>query len=245
MLMRRLGRGALPVLLVLFLAGCAAEEPAETGPPPGWEGTAGRWWLPDVDTSLAFRDLETLASMQITEGDVVYAANLAVARQDDLARQQVAVAVKRSLIRLYRNEPELVDSLFERFVMPKIEEVSLAGDIGALVEGLGRQGYRLIGNHFREPRTLLQVGKDIGVAYPDSLRARGIAGSVLTQVYLDEEGVPQAVELIEGVHPVLDDIALRATTRMRWRSAYLLRRGNWRPVPSWARFKVTFKAPPE
>lgn len=245
--------GRLLWMAAFLFAGCIQEPGVAFGPPEGWQAApaaqeAGavprRWWQAGVDTSRAFRRLETLQEMGVDHRGLTYAAGVSVAAQGDVARPHFIEAVKRSLIRLYRNEPEVVDSLFERFVTPKIEAADLAGNTSEEVERFKREGYRLIGNNFQEPRTALRIGTDVPIAYPDSLREREVGGSVRTQVYLDAEGHPQAIELLEGVHPVLDQIAMEATARMRWRPAYLMRNGNWRPVPSWVRFNITFGVPP-
>ena len=61
------------------------------------------------------------------------------------------------------------------------------------------------------------------------------------QVRVDAKGRPQSVEIIEGVHPALDTNAMRALLGGEWRAAHVLRRGNWRPVPSWVRYSITFQ----
>ena len=103
-----------------------------------------------------------------------------------------------------------------------------------------REGYRLIYRHFREPRTTLQVGTDIPVEIPDSLSAQAAGRAVSFQVFISDEGVPQAIELLSGIHPVLNHIALRATMQMRWQPAYLLRGRKSVPISSWARFRIRF-----
>jgi hypothetical protein len=60
------------------------------------------------------------------------------------------------------------------------------------------------------------------------------------QVYLNREGAPQGIELISAVHPVLDDIAMKAATQMRWQPAYLLTASKSNPVPAWVRYNVNF-----
>lgn len=232
-------RALLGVLVpVLLLSACTEAGPPDLGPPEGWTGDAGRWWQPAVDTARAFRDLETLEAMGVGE-EVTYSAG---GFSQSVARERLAYQTKRSLIELYRNDPERVDSLFERYVRPKIETADVGGDLGTLVETYKERGYESIRNHFREPRTRLRLGEDIQIAIPDSLR--GVAsGAVGMQVYVDAEGAPQAVELREGVHPVLDAIAMQAATQMRWQPAYVRGTGNWREVPSWVRYRIVFSGP--
>ena len=122
--------------------------------------------------------------------------------------------------------------------MPKVS--ASGSDIDALVSKYQRDGYRSLSRHFREPRQTVKVGDDIPVVYPDSLRKAGIAGAVEMQLYLDTEGAPQAIWTMENVHPVLDAIAMQATTQARWQPAYLLKGGKSDPIPSWVRFRIRF-----
>lgn len=226
--------GALVPLIVL--AACAGESgPPDLSPPDGWTGADGRWWQPGADTARAFRDLETLEAMGVAE-EVTYTAG---GFSQSVARERLAYQTKRSLIELYRNDPAVVDSLFERYVAPKIAEADVSGDLGEAVQTWKERGYDAIRNHFREPRTRLRLGEDVQIAIPDSLR-EAASGAVGMQVYVDAEGTPQAIELLEGVHPVLDAIALRAATEMRWQPAYVRGTGNWREVPSWVRYRIVF-----
>ncbi len=227
-------------LLLIISSGCTSESSFTYGPPAEWEGVEATWWKASQDTTGLFRDLETLESMKVTGTENIYLANASMTRVSD-AREQFARAVKRSLIRMYRNEPAIVDSLFEKFLTPKISEVKFTNDPVKDVEKFKKTSYKLLLRHFREPRTRLELGSDIKVVYPDSLRKQGIQGSVKLQVYLDDEGNPLTVELIEGVHPVLDQLALVATTKMRWLPAYVERKRDWHPIPSWTRFRITFK----
>ncbi|MFK7847149.1 MAG: energy transducer TonB [Rhodothermales bacterium] len=228
-------------IVILFLfQGCTSEEPFEFGPPVEWEGVETTWWKIGQDTTHLFRDLETLEDMKVAGADDVYLTNAALTASRD-ARKQFAKAVKRSLIRMYRNEPAVVDSLFEKFLVPKIEEVKFTSDPVKDVETFKKTSYKLLSRHFREPRTRLDLGTDVIVVYPDSIRMQGIEGSVKLQVYLDDEGNPLTVELVDSVHPVLDQLALVATTEMRWLPAYVEHKRDWKPIPSWTRFRITFK----
>ena len=222
------------------MQGCATEEPFSYGPPEGWEGVETTWWKAGQDTSGVFRALETLEEMKVTGAEDVYLASAGMTRGKD-ARKQFSKAVKRSLIRMYRNEPAIVDSLFEKFLAPKIGDVEFTNDPVKDVEKFKKSSYKLLSRHFKEPRTRLELGTDVIVAYPDSIRAQGVEGYVKLQVYLDDEGNPLTVELLEGIHPVLDQLALVATTEMRWLPAYVEKKRDWDPIPSWTRFRITFK----
>ena len=233
------------LLLVLtafaFAAGCSSEPEVTRGPPEGWTADGDRWWRAGADTSGAFRDLGSLQSMGVKGADITYAVSMALAERKSTAVRQLSRAVKVSLLPIFRNEPEIVDSLFERHVVPRIEKADLDRAPDHLVDRFKAEGYRILARHFREPRTVLSLGTDVPIVYPDSLREAGVTGRVRMQVRLNAEGEPVALQLIDGVHPVLDDIAMEATTRMRWQPAYLLETGKSRPVPSWVRFTVNFQ----
>ena len=226
-------------VLVFVTYGCAEETPLRQGPPEGWEGNATMWWQADQDTTSFFRDLESLETMQVAGSEVVYLGKGAVGSEREV-RQQFKKAVKQSLIRMYRNEPAIVDSLFEQYMAPRIEKVKFTSDPGGDVEKFKKDAYKQLRRHFREPLTTLKLGTDVPVMYPDSLRQLEVAGEVKLQVYLNAEGEPQSVELLEGVHPMLDQSAMDATTRMRWMPAYVEDDGEWKAIPSWARFRINF-----
>lgn len=225
---------------MIFVSGCSNNEFFSYDPPPGWESDGKVWWKVGQDTTGLLRNLETLESMGVTGSDEVYLANANVNGGYD-ARQQFGKAVKRSLIRMYRNEPAIVDSLFETYLTPQIDDVKFTSDPAKDVEGFKKKSYKLLRRHFREPRTRLKLGTDVLVPYPDSLRSQGIHGSVILQVYLNDEGEPLTVEVVDKVHPVLDQLALVATTKMEWLPAYVERKRDWAPIPSWTRFRITFK----
>lgn len=236
----RTSLSVLFALLIFTLAACnGGSSEYEAGAPDGWRSEEDRWWQESVDTSRAFRDLESFEAMGVDDPDVTYASSAGGVSED---RGALVESVKQSLVRMYRNHPEVVDSLFAEVVLPRIQRASLSDDPRENVDRLKREGYQALTRNFQEPRTRLSLGEDIPVVYPDSLRRQNISGTVRTQVYLDEEGNPRAVKLVDSVHPVLDDIAMQATTQMRWRPAYLLRRGQWNEIPSWSRFNINFSS---
>lgn len=240
----RTGVGCL--IAAIFFIGCEAETSIPLDPPEGWTASDGKWWREGADTSVAFRKLETLQEMQVVGGEVTYLSNPQMLHQAGALQTRVNNAVKQSLIKLYRNQPEVVDSLFERYVVPEIQKRPVDGDVKTYVEQIKRRAYELIRSHFREPILATQLGKDVPLPpLPDSLEEQQVAGTVRLQLYLDQEGKPVAIERLAGVHPVLDAIATRAATQMEWSPAYYLRSGNWRPGPSWVRYNVIFRAPPE
>lgn len=229
------------VLFGVLMTGCAESADIPTDVPEGWDSNDGRWWTVDVDTSTAFRDLETLDDMGVSGSHLL---NLrltgSTAVEHELARRKIAQHVKVGLLPLFRNRPEVVDSLFEKYVFPKMADAPIKGDVQPVINRYKRDGYRILSRHFRAPHTLLKLGEDIPVPVPDSLVGTDLQGSVFMQVFIDEEGRPRAIEKLSGVHPVLDAIAMRATTSMRWQPAYVLRGGKAEPISSWARFRVNF-----
>lgn len=209
----------LAACAILLLAGCGGGAP-DLGPPEGWvaEGTE-RWWREGVDTSAAFRDLESFETMGV-----------GMRPEGPVHRN-----VQRQFLPLYRNNPEVVDSLFGAVVVPMVDRDAPQEERDAFVRQVRRRLYE----RFQEPELLPEPSAPI--AFPDSLRARGVSGEVRLQVYLDAEGVPLAIEKLAGVDPTLDAIVMRAYTQRRWRPAYLLGVG----IPAWVRSEVTFNPPPQ
>jgi len=229
---------SLLLAAALVVAGCSSGG-AQTEPPSGWNTADGRWWAQGVDTSVVFRNLDSLHTMGVLEG-AAYSASLQGANPD-----QFAQAVKQELIALYRNNPEVIDSLFQEYARPDLEEADLSvsdeKELRQVLNKYKNESYKDISQHFTEPSRQTQ---ELSISYPDSLRREETSGEVEMQLYLDEQGVPQAVELLQGVHPVLNDIAMSAATRTRWEPAYLTRDGEQQPISSWVRFGFTFRPPP-
>ncbi len=222
--------GVLAALLLLsaFWAGCGGAPDDPAAPPDGWQASGDYWWREGVDTSAAFADLSSLEAMGLAESTTYAAA------AGPMTDAQFATSVKRSIVAIYRHEPQVIDSVVEAAVLPEVQNMRDEGP-----EALRSRAYSLAREHVTEPSAALQVGEDVPVPYPDSLRA-SVGGAVRMQVRLDAEGAPQAVELLEGVHPTLDAIALRAATRMRWEPM----RVDGEAIPSWVRFTVRFRQPP-
>ncbi len=231
------------MMLVLFLfVGCVEEEKIETGPPEGWQADGEYWWHADFDTTGAFRNLETLVDMGVTGAEATYLASPNMARSRSTQRRMFERAVKQELIRLYRNNPEVVDSLVERHVMPMMDEVNFNANLQAEAQKFKQKSYKFLHkNYFQAPQQKLQIGRDIEIPYPNELRERGVAGSVQVQIYVNEEGEPLSIELLEGVDPTLDGIAMRTMTQMRWRPAYTMGKGRWSAIPAWTRLSITFR----
>lgn len=223
--MKRLFSVSLIVPLI-FLVGCGTGT--ESGPPAGWEQAEGRWWSPDVDTTRAFRDLSTLEAME------------AVAEEGSEEANYVERRVRAELRPLFRNNPQVIDSLFDAYVVSLIADAG-EGDVEEQVQQFKNEGYQALRKHYREPRPALQLGEDVPLTYPDSLRQQDVGGRVRMQVYLDAEGAPQAIKLIESVHPVLDQKAMTAASQMRWEPAGVRAGGEWRYIPAWTRYSINFR----
>lgn len=228
------------LMMFALLGGACGEGQTPVGTlPNGWTGIGDKWWVDGADTSRAFRNLEDFESMGVAPQSAVYASRGAQGVGEGI-REQVVHAVQRNLLPLYRNEPEIVDSLFDHIVDPELRTASLEDDPDEIIERNKKRAYAMMRRHFREPSPALRLGSDVPVQYPDSLRRKGIGGAVRIQVRLNASGEPIALELTDSIHPTLDHIAMDATTRMRWHPAYLLVRNDWHAVPAWARFAIHF-----
>ncbi|WP_022836449.1 TonB family protein [Salisaeta longa] len=223
----------------LLLMGCGSSGSDPTAVPDGWTAADTRWWRPGTDTTRAFRSLTDLQAMGLAE------QSRAMISQQGISRQQLNRAVKRALLPMYRHNPEVVDSLFAAYAVPVLQDADLSGTPAAInkrVRGpLKQEAYQALKRHFRDP---VEVQSDAPpVAYPDSLRQPSTSGRVRLQVYLNKEGVPQAVRVLQGVHPTLNRIALRSAALRRWQPAFVLNNGDWAPIPSWVHFTLNFQAP--
>ncbi len=238
----RLRPSVLALVLAFTLSACGGGGGDPTAPPDGWQTADGRWWRTGVDTSGAFRDLETLTAMGVADRNQVFTT--ASGRID---REQFARAVKAEMREFFRHDPEAIDSLFAAHVQDDVQGAVTGDlqDVRKAAEEQRAEAVRTLRTYYREPRRTTSLGEDVQVVYPDSLRAQEVAGRVEMQLRLNEEGVPQAVKLVDGVHPTLDAIALRAATQMRWQSAYLKQDGQWTARPSFVRWNVRFRTPPK
>ncbi len=238
----------IPILLVGFflVAGCGGGSDP-TAPPDGWQTTETRWWQEGVDTSQVFPNLDSLTTMGVVD------QKMSVVGGGEVTQEQFLVAIKQSLLPLYRNNPTVVDSLFEEYAAPKLKDVDLSGNIigkkgqlkSKILNKNQKRAYEAITEYFREPQRE-QSPDDI--RWPDSLRSKEHAGIVELQVHLSPEGEgdnavarANAVEVLSGTHPTLNKIALKAATNATWEPAYVLRDGNWTPIESWVRFNVPFQ----
>lgn len=229
-------------MAVLVFSGCQKEEAVPLEIPDGWQAEGPRWWYADTDTSNAFRNLESLAAMDIKGAHTIGYETGTGAWVEAEARERLVTLVKESLIPLFRNHPAIVDSLFERHVVSKMATARLRGDVRPVIAKYKKEAYRTISRHFRQPYSITKLGVDVPLPFPDSLRARNISGMVFLQIHISEEGEPIAIKRLEGVHPILDRIAMRAMTQMRWQPAYVVKGLKSPAVASWARYKVYFSS---
>jgi TonB family protein len=88
------------------------------------------------------------------------------------------------------------------------------------------------------PPTLLA---DSPAGYPPELAAERVTGSVKLELLLDDAGEVESATLVEGAHPLLNESALHAATRLRFTPALL----NGQPVPVRIGFEYRFEAPAE
>lgn len=160
-------------------------------------------------------------------------------------QEQFNKAIKRSIQKLYRNNPTLVDSLFEEHAASQLEDADLSGTVvegGQLKPELlnkhKKKAFQTIKDYYRQPT--LQEGVS-GITYPDSLRQADVTGTVRLQMHVDSEGSVDAIEVVESVHPTLDAIAMKAGTKTQWEPGAVKKGDEWRSHGGWGRSPVPFR----
>lgn len=220
-------------LLALVFAACSGGGDAEIATlPADWTQDGNRFWKAGVDTTALFPDLETVESMGVVHSS-----------DDTDRRGYVQRNLQRRLVVLYRQNPRVVDSLFQARFPEWIGEENLGGELAKVVDRLERPATQSLSRSFRGPSARLTLGEDIPYAFPDSLKAAVGDARVRLQVALDADGQPLAIEVLGPVHPTLDLIAVRAATQQRWTPIYLDVRNNWVQIPGWVRYNVLFGQP--
>jgi TonB family protein len=224
--------------LLLVLAGCGGGGGDPTAPPSGWNASDDRIWKEGVDTSEVFQDMGSLSEMGvIEEGFTLNSGNI--------TQEQFKSAIKQSLVKLYRTNPTLVDTLFEQHAAPKLEDADLSGSAvkdgklkPELLNEYKNKAFKAIKDNYKSP-TLQEPVENI--SYPDSLRQNDVTGTVELQMHVDSTGAVNAIEVVQKVHPTLDKIAVVAATRTKWESAYEMVDREWQPRPGWGRSPVPFR----
>jgi protein TonB len=77
---------------------------------------------------------------------------------------------------------------------------------------------------------------DVRIPYPEDARSRGIEGTVVLSVLVDETGQVRAVKVLSGPGSGLDQAAAKAVERIRFRPA--IRKGK--PVAAQITYRYTF-----
>jgi len=77
---------------------------------------------------------------------------------------------------------------------------------------------------------------DVRIPYPEDARSRGIEGTVVLSVLVDETGTVRSVKPISGPGAGLDQAAVKAVERIRFRPATR----NGQPVPAQITYRYTF-----
>jgi len=227
--------------LLLILAGCGGGGGDPAAPPSGWNATETRMWASDVDTSEVFRNMSSLEAMGIIGEDVALGSG-------SVSQEQFQNAVKRSLLELYRSNPAVVDSLFEEHAVPVLQDADLGSDIveedkikQKILDKFGQKALKAVDEHYEQP--IIQEGIT-GLPYPDSLRTEENSGRVEVQVHVTADGTVDAVEVVEGTHPTLNAIIMRAAaTETTWNPAYVTEDGEQTSYPGWGRLSTNFPAP--
>lgn len=207
------------LLISLVISACGGGQSLE--PPQGWISDGdGKWWLSETDTTGLFRDLETLESMGVQVFEDV----------------DLGPSVQNRLLEFYRSNPEIVDSVFVEHGLPIVERgADELTDRTEQRERLTTDAYREMVRYYRDARPDPNV--DAGIVYPDSLQDAGIGGRVVVQAYVNAEGEPVAMELLESAHPTLDILTMQAVTRMRW--VHASHAGS--AVASWTRVAIPYQ----
>jgi TonB family protein len=225
---------------LFLLTGCGGGgggNPA--APPSGWNASETRMWHQDVDTSAVFRDMGSLTAMGVLEKEFALSAG-------SITQEQFQKAIKRSLEELYRSNPILVDSLFEEHAVPLLQDADLSGAVedGELktkvLQEYKQKALKAVDEHYEQPK--IQEGIT-GLPYPDSLRTEENSGKVEVQLHVNEKGLVDAVEVVEGTHPTLDAIVMKAATQTKWNPAYVAEDQKQVPRPGWGRLSTNFPAP--
>jgi hypothetical protein len=87
-----------------------------------------------------------------------------------------------------------------------------------------------------------ELTNSVTVEYPQSLADEPDppAGQVVVKLTIGTDGVPKNIEVESGIHPTLDDLAVEAVGKLRWKAATL----EGKPVEIVTRLGIDFTPPP-
>jgi TonB family protein len=184
--------------------------------------------------------MNSLSAMGVLEEEVTLSTGT-------LTQQQFQSAIKRTLEELYRSNPTIVDSLFEAHAVPVLEEADLGsgavegGELNTDLRETNKQkALKAIDKHYEQPK--IQEGIT-GLPYPDSLRTEENSGRVEVQLHITKDGTVDAVEVIDGTHPTLNTIVMKAATKTKWNPAFVTDGQEQVPHAGWGRLSTNFPAP--
>jgi protein TonB len=84
-----------------------------------------------------------------------------------------------------------------------------------------------------------QIEEAIAAEYPEQLRADGVGGTVRLRLFVDTEGVPEEVRLLDSSgYPQLDAAASRVAIFLRFSPAI---NGAGEPISVWVSFPISFR----
>lgn len=226
---------------LLFLAGCGGGgggNPA--APPDGWSVSESRMWKEGVDTSEVFRNLESLSGMGILDENFALSSG-------GVTPEQFKNGIKKSLEKLYRSNPTVIDSLFEAHAAAELEGADLSNAVEGgqlkpkLLTEYKKKAYEAIKARYRQPH--LQEKASIK-SIPDSLRTEENSGRFELQVHVDADGNVDAIKVVNGSHPTFNAILMNAATRTTWQAGCLQENDKCtETIPGWGRIPLSIPPP--
>lgn len=116
--------------------------------------------------------------------------------------------------------------------------VAVALVLFSTVGVFARQPLRLrVGGDVKAPVKLTHVNP----AYPEEAKAQRAEGTVILEIVIATDGTVAAVEVLRGVHVLLDEAAVRAVRQWKYRPTEL----NGEPVELLVTVTATFTVPEE
>ena len=228
----------LLLALALLLSASACTSGDGDALPEGWLQSGDLYYRADVDTTGLFPDLDSVESMGVVPAD-------SLTDQRDRAGW-VERNLKRRMLVLYRNNPHLVDSVFNSRVPDMIASRNLSNELIPVVDEMEKPVRDALLQGFYPPSPLRKLGAEIPVPFPDSIRAQIDGARVKTQVAIGPDGFADAVQILEPVQPTLERIAVGVIAQQKWNAGYVtITNTNRRErAPSWVRYNILFGRPP-